>query len=830
MNIDGLLSRFRIQTKIFLLVTPFVLSIVLVGLVGLYSNQILRGRIEISNVVLQSMDGYKQVFASISGFLREPVKANFDKAIADVESQKIRLSDVVASLKQETDVSILEDALAQTGSISGSTDKLWKLEGERQSVLDSVKQISTAMTEAQAKLGKATFKLVADATRLQNTQKTALKASLDIDAFSRELYALLDSLGKSSDADQRTAAIDKVIADVTALDLASLLPVEQKDMAARVPEQLAELKADSQAGRTGFSSTSNALLFTTGRLAKAAAEMMHHAVLELTNADKAISNANAVNKKLSSLIANRNTVDVGFARLSAQPTKEQVTASEANIYLIGNIMDEAASANPEDADLATAAKALKPKLEELSKDAGALLSIYDRKNKEFAAAAAQIDHTWGLLSTFADQQKDAAKKESTSASALSIGVVAAGVLIAVLAGIGLILIFRHPIGQITTAMRRIAEGVLETAIHGDKRRDEIGDMARALSVFKSNALEKLRVETLSEEQRLAAEAERARNEAERQANQEQIDFAVRHLAQALQRLSDGDLTCAISTPFAGGLDQLRSDFNVSVARLNETLAEIMQDAFAIQANGNAMRASADELSRRTETQAASLEETAAAVDQITVTVRQTAGRAGEASEIVRDTRKSAEASVEVVSEAVESMARIEDASRKIEQIIDVIEDIAFQTNLLALNAGIEAARAGEAGKGFAVVAMEVRELAQRSAGAANEIKSLIDTATSEVSTGVRHVQRTGDALGDISTRIAELHEHVQVISQAAQDQSAGLQEVNTAVNQMDQMTQANAAMVEEANAMSQQLAEEGDHLTQLVSRFQIRTDTRRAAA
>lgn len=830
MNIDGLLSRFRIQTKIFLLVTPFVLSIVLVGLVGLYSNQILRGRIEISNVVLQSMDGYKQVFASISGFLRDPVKANYDKALADVDVQKARLADVVASLKSQTDVSVLEDALHQTSAISGSTEKLWKLEADRQATLDRIKQTFSAITEAQAKLGKATFKLTAAATRLQNAQKAALKASLDIDAVSRELLDLIDTLEKTDDTTQRSALLDKTLADLAAANLTSLLPADQKQLIAQLPEQLAELKGESQASRIRFSASGNAIFFTAGRLSKVASTMMHHAVVELSNADKAIANANAGNRKLSSLIANRNTIDIAFARLAAEPSKEQVTASQANIYLIGNIMDEAASANPEDAELVKAAETLKPRLSQLSDDAQALLDNFNQKNTEFAAAAKQIDHTWSLLSTFANQQKEAAKKESSSANALSIGVVVAGIAIAVLAGLGLILIFRRPISQITTAMRRLAEGVLETAIHGDKRRDEIGDMARALGVFKSNALEKLRVETLSEEHRAAAEAERVRNDAERQANQEQIDFAVRHLAEALQQLSDGDLTCAISTPFAGGLDQLRNDFNASVGRLNETLSEIMQDAHTIQANGNAMRSSADELSRRTETQAASLEQTAAAVDEITVTVRQTASRAGEASEIVRDTRKSAESSVEVVSEAVNTMSRIEDASRKIEQIIDVIEDIAFQTNLLALNAGIEAARAGEAGKGFAVVAMEVRELAQRSAGAANEIKGLIDTATHEVSTGVRHVERTGDALGDISARIAQLHEHVQMISQAAQDQSAGLQEVNSAVNQMDQMTQANAAMVEEANAMSQQLASEGDHLMQLVSRFQLRHTATRAAA
>lgn len=830
MNIDALLSRFRIQTKIFLMVTPFVLSILLVGVVGLYSNQILRGRIEISNVVLQSMDGYKQVFAGISGFLREPVKANYETAKADVDRQQSRLADVIGMLKGQTDVALLEQAAAETAKIADNTDKLWKLEQERTSVLSDVDAIFAAMTNVQTEVGKASFKMVADATRLQNAQKAALKASLDIEAYSRQLYDFLDALNKETDPAKRTERAGKMEADLKAIDLPSLLPPDQKALAERVADQLAQIRSDSETSKFAGSPSANALLFTTGRMSKAASEMMRNAVVELTNADKSVAAANTINRKLSALIGNRNNLDVGFTKLSATPTVDQVTATRGEIYLFNKNIDEIAAGVSDGGALKAATQTMKPALDKLTADAQSLLDLHDRKNKEFAAAAAQIDQTWGLLSTFAEQQKDIARTESTSASTISVGVVAAGIVIAILAGIGLILIFRRPISAITSAMRRLAEGTLDVAIQGDTRRDEIGDMARALGVFKDNAIEKLRVESRSEEQRRAAEQERVRNDAEKQAGQEQIDFAVQQLAQALENLSGGDLACTIDTPFAGGLDRLRRDFNASVARLNETLAQIQEDAFSIQANGNAMRNSADELARRTEAQAASLEQTAAAVDEITVTVRQTAGRAGEANAIVRDTRENAEASTAIVADAVDAMGRIEDASRQIEQIIDVIDEIAFQTNLLALNAGIEAARAGEAGKGFAVVAMEVRELAQRSAGAAQEIKSLIDTAAREVSNGVQHVQRTGSALDQISSRIAQLFEHVQMIAQAAQDQSAGLQEVNSAVNQMDQMTQANAAMVEEANAMSQQLASEGDHLTQLVSQFRLNARSQRSAA
>ncbi|AKC10929.1 chemotaxis protein (plasmid) [Agrobacterium tumefaciens] len=175
----------------------------------------------------------------------------------------------------------------------------------------------------------------------------------------------------------------------------------------------------------------------------------------------------------------------------------------------------------------------------------------------------------------------------------------------------------------------------------------------------------------------------------------------------------------------------------------------------------------------------------------------------------------------VVRNAVYAMARIEAASRQIEQIIGVIDEIAFQTNLLALNAGVEAARAGDAGKGFAVVAREVRELAQRSAKAAQEIKGLINRSTSEVNVRSQFVQETGTVLAKISAQIVTINQHVEMIARASHDQSGALQEVNSTVNQMDQMTQQNAAMVEETTAASRELASQANDLLALVQQFKI---------
>jgi methyl-accepting chemotaxis protein len=354
-----------------------------------------------------------------------------------------------------------------------------------------------------------------------------------------------------------------------------------------------------------------------------------------------------------------------------------------------------------------------------------------------------------------------------------------------------------------------------------EKQNEFGAIGRALALFRDGARARLQLETQAAEQRALTDAERARNDVEKRTLDGQIDFAVNQLAAGLGRLAQGDVSETIETPFVGRLEQLRVDFNTSLVRLQDTLSRIRDNATTIHRNSGAMLSSADELSKRTEAQAANLEETAAAVEEITVTVRSSAERAREANNAVVATKKTADGSGVVVGDTVAAMARIEDASKQIEQIIEVIDDIAFQTNLLALNAGIEAARAGEAGKGFAVVAQEVRELAQRSADAAREIKGLIEKSTREVSAGSGLVQKTGAVLASISQEIIAISQHVATIATASQDQSAALQEVNGSVNAMDQMTQKNAAMVEETTEASRQLADEADALMSLIRQFRI---------
>ncbi|UWM82062.1 methyl-accepting chemotaxis protein [Rhizobium sp. SRDI969] len=378
-----------------------------------------------------------------------------------------------------------------------------------------------------------------------------------------------------------------------------------------------------------------------------------------------------------------------------------------------------------------------------------------------------------------------------------------------------------PLQALTARVHSISAGDLEGAIPCIEKKNEFGDIGRALALFRDGARARRGLETQAGEQRALSDAERARNDADKRSLDGQIDFAVNQLAAGLGRLSQGDVSQTIGTPFVGRLEQLRVDFNASLLRLQDTLSGIRDSASTIQRNSGAVSASAGELSKRTEAQAANLEETAVAVEEITVTVRSSAERAREANNVVATTKKTADSSGAVVGDAVAAMDRIEQASQRIEQIIEVIDDIAFQTNLLALNAGIEAARAGEAGKGFAVVAQEVRELAQRSADAAREIKSLIETSSREVTAGSELVQKTGSVLASISQEIIAISVHVETIATASRDQSAALQEVNGSVNAMDQMTQKNASMVAETTQASRLLAGEADTLMALIERFRI---------
>ncbi|MBD8662893.1 cache domain-containing protein [Rhizobium sp. CFBP 8752] len=378
----------------------------------------------------------------------------------------------------------------------------------------------------------------------------------------------------------------------------------------------------------------------------------------------------------------------------------------------------------------------------------------------------------------------------------------------------------RPIRQVKGVLTAIADGETGMAVPCTAYPNEVGEMARAVEVLRNSVEESAALRAREADHQRAMATERSESERSSGAAAERQARAIGELGWALEALAAGNLSVSLGD-IGADYAKLRRDFNAAVEALHNAIAAISETGHVVRDSASDISGATGNLAKRTEQQAAALEETAAALDEITATVGTAAERAREARVMVAETKASAGRSGEIVRSAVDAMGRIEASSSRISQIIGVIDEIAFQTNLLALNAGVEAARAGEAGRGFAVVAQEVRELAQRSANAAKEIKTLISTSVHEVETGVALVRSTGDALVEIAVLVEKVNAHVETIATTAHEQSGGLREINASVNHMDQMTQQNAAMVEETTAASQTLAEQSHHLQHLLSTFRL---------
>lgn len=354
-----------------------------------------------------------------------------------------------------------------------------------------------------------------------------------------------------------------------------------------------------------------------------------------------------------------------------------------------------------------------------------------------------------------------------------------------------------PLVHITGAMEELAAGNLSAAVPHAEQGDEIGKLAGAMNTFKN--------------QLAAAERSKA----------EQTEIIVSSIGDGLDHLAKGDLTHRIAANLTGPFVKLKDDFNLAMSRLQDTIKQVLGTTAQIAMGAGEISQAADDLSRRTEQQAASLEETSAALEEITGTVKKTSANTKQVNSSMASARSAAENGGRVVETATQAMDAISQSSKKITDIIGVIDEIAFQTNLLALNAGVEAARAGDAGRGFAVVASEVRALAQRSSEAAKQIKTLITASGEQVADGVKYVGATGEALHHIVDQVQQINSIVQEMAGAAEQEATGIEQVNAAVGQMDQVTQQNAAMVEQSTAASRTLADETQHLQSLVRFFDV---------
>lgn len=475
-------------------------------------------------------------------------------------------------------------------------------------------------------------------------------------------------------------------------------------------------------------------------------------------------------------------------------------------------------------------------------DAGSALMFMMRAEKTFG----EIEK---LTDEIGERSKDLRDREIARADraiGAQMTLLAIVALLAVLVG-GLVSFFvgrkiAGPVMNVATAIEQIAQGDLNVEIsHGD-RRDEIGVISSAAVTLREAirekqqaeahaAREKERRELEAATQRESVEAEEKRRiEAQRRREYDEQTAAVEAVESGMERLAKGDLTYRIAIEVAPRYQTLKDNFNSALQELQNAIVGIVTSTREVSSAAAEISESTTDLSQRTEGQAAGLEETSASMEQMAATVKKNADNAQAANQSADGARAVADRGGQVVAEAVQAMARIEDSSRKIADIIGVIDEIARQTNLLALNAAVEAARAGEAGRGFAVVASEVRSLAQRASQAAKDIKDLITASNSQVKDGVSLVNRAGGSLAEIVQSIENVAAIVSGIASASAEQAIGIAEVNKALTQMDEATQQNSALVEQNAATAKILEQQARAMEEQTCAFEIGDQTASASA
>jgi len=410
---------------------------------------------------------------------------------------------------------------------------------------------------------------------------------------------------------------------------------------------------------------------------------------------------------------------------------------------------------------------------------------------------AALDRVYGVQTASADASQALLTWTQVLLPIMTIVAVGIAGLFAVLIGRST----KASLTQLSTSTRRLAEGDVDLSIPGTELDHEIGDVARALEIFKTNEIERRRSQCVIER------------------NTETQKQVVASLSSGLESLADGDLTIRLEGEFPPEFATVQSNFNQTLDQLNATISEVVETANWISENAGVLGEATDQLSRRNENQAAAIEETSAAATTLSNSVKETASKATTAKSFAGDTRQSAVKGASTVEDTTRAMNRIQASSEKISSIIGLIEDVSFQTNLLALNAGVEAARAGEAGRGFAVVASEVGALSQRSSAAVSDIREIIEQAAIDVATGVETVGQAGSSINEISNMVDQIASLIGEISEAAEEQADSLQSTNGSVKQIDQMTQQNAAMSEETAATAKTLANGAESLLKVTRQF-----------
>ncbi len=825
--IDRLLQSRRIVTKVLLFVIPLVVLIAGVGILGYHTANILNGHMTVTRATIENISDFENLQAALQEFVSDPSdasKAGFGKAIDAQESGVLRLNGL---LKTDDQRSQLTEVSSLASAMRKQQETLWSLRQAEDASVAAINTTVQAISAAADEAGGQTDLVRKDFTDKEIFAKALLYDSAAFKSLTDIMGAMRVDIQMGFTPEEQIEAAQQHIAEILKqLDIAKeMVSKDGQPLIAQVAETAGKLDAllkgngtpDEKASGmapllTGFVNTEGQMTLQSSKnsdTASARFVSLDKSIAEqrelLTSVDQVRDEADRLQVHVSQMLSARDAAarDVVLADLKAlTETAGKISALGANDAVMkafaNKIAPAAASLTSGSADMLKAAADWKAARQQSSE----ILS---------GAMAA--------LRQFVSQAQELGREDSERSANVSVFAMILGTLLAIVGGLMLVETLRGPLKRVSDVMTRLAKGDLEVAIEGRNRGDEIGDMVRSVAVFRDAAVENVRLEREAQSARALSADEASRRAAERARIEAEQKQALHALSDVLNALAEGNLEIGMRRDLAADFVDMADTYNHAVEALRQTLADVRGATVEIKGGTGNLASSADDLARRTEQQAAALEESSRALRHLSDVVRSTADRAKQTAHSVNETQVFATRSGEVVAKAVDAMSEINRSSEKIATIIGVIDEIAFQTNLLALNAGVEAARAGEAGRGFAVVAQEVRELAQRCAKAAREIKELISASSGQVQSGVQLVEETGQALAEIIAHVGGVQRLVSEISAATGEQSTGIHEVSKAVHDVELITQQNAAMVEENNAEIQGLRQRVDMLSDKVNRF-----------